>query len=253
MDLKTATETFDWLHYDNKFNQRKIIGFRGRNRTILLVDDKWENRTVLVKLLEEIGFKIIEASHGKEALDRTTIDQPDLVITDLVMPVMDGFEMIRNFRRSPKLKDIVIVVTSASAFSKDENQSLETGGNDFLPKPINFDSLLIKVQKYLDIEWIYEEINSIQTNALSEMNMTNKISPTKNDSIVLPPSEEIEILFDLAMQGNINSIIEHATKLETQNVDFIPFATELKKLANEFQIKKIKELIKSCRTKIDKT
>ncbi len=247
LDLKTATETVDWFHFDNKFTQQKIIGFAGKSQTILLVDDKWENRTVLVKLLEEIGFKIMEAGNGQEALDLTAIDQPDLVITDLVMPVMDGFEMIRKFRRSPKLQDIVIIVTSASAFSKDENQSLETGGNDFLPKPINFDSLLIKIQKYLNIEWIYEEVSSIKSNILSEINIINKISSVKNSNIVPPPSEEIEILFDLAMQGNINSIIEHAIKLEMQNVDFVLFTTEIKKLASEFQIKKIKEFIKSYR------
>jgi len=161
---------------------------------------------------------------------------------------MDGFEMIRQVRRSPDLQDMVIIVTSASAFSKDENQSLETGGNDFLPKPIHFDSLLAKIEKHLGIEWIYEEKSLPKMSALTEIDIIDKSTTLNPNSLLTaPPPEEIEILFDLAMQGNINSILERAMALELQDIKLIPFATELQKLANEFQIKKIKELIKSYR------
>ena len=100
LNLKPAIEKIDWSQINQKNTQRKIIGFTGGNRTILIVDDKWENRTILVKLLEEIGFKIIEATNGQEALELTAKDRPDLVVTDLVMPVMDGFEMIRQISRA---------------------------------------------------------------------------------------------------------------------------------------------------------
>ncbi|PZO41683.1 MAG: hypothetical protein DCF19_08970 [Pseudanabaena frigida] len=246
LNLKSAQAAIDWSQINSKFTQRKIIGFTGETRTILLVDDKWENRTILVKLLEEIGFKIIEASNGKEALDLTTVNKPDLVITDLVMPVMDGFEMMRRFRRSPDLKNIIIIVTSASAFNKDAIQSLETGGNDFLPKPIHFDVLLTKIEKYLSIEWIYEEVISPNISPSSKINSINKNIKVPN-ILIAPPSEEIEILFDLAMQGNINGITERAEILEKQDINFVPFTNEIMRLANEFQIKKIKEFIRSYR------
>ena len=248
LDLKASKDSVDWSQINRKHSNRKIIGFTGKSQTILLVDDKWENRTVLVRLLEEIGFKIIEASNGQEALNLATKNKPDLVITDLVMPVMDGFEMIRQVRRSPDLQDTVIIVTSASVFSKDETKSLETGGNDFLPKPIHYDSLLAKIEKHLGIEWIYEEESLPKMSVLTEIDNIDK-SATLNPTALLiaPPSEEIEILFDLAMQGNINSIVERAMALELQDIKLLPFATELQKLANEFQIKKIKELIKLYR------
>ena len=83
---------------------------------------------ILVKLLEEIGFKIFEANNGREALDITATVKPNLIITDLVMPVMDGFEMIRQFRRSPDLRDIVIIVTSASAGACHFCKKREKGG-----------------------------------------------------------------------------------------------------------------------------
>ena len=180
---------------------------------------------------------------------------------------MDGFEMIRQFRRSPDFQNIIIIVTSASAFSKDATQSIETGGNDFLPKPIRFDNLLTKIEKHLNLEWIFEEINTYpvntefnsQTSAYTKLDFidtpvqTNKsalnnVLPT-NTPMIAPSPEELEILFDLVMQGNISRVAEQATILQNQNVELIPFATELQKLAGEFQVKKIKEMIKFYRNK----
>lgn len=247
LNLKAAREIVDWTQAHKKSTQRKTIGYIGEKRKILLVDDKWENRTILVNLLKEIGFEIIEASNGQEALDLSIKQKPDLIITDLVMPIMDGFEMIRQFRRSPDFQDIVIIVTSASAFSRDESQSLKTGGNDFLPKPIHFDDLLIKIQKYLNIQWIYEELTSASMIDSAKIN-TNKKNDLANSIILVAPSlEEIELLFDLAMQGNINSLVERVAILKEQDSKLIPFATELQKFADDFQVKKIKEFIKFYR------
>ncbi len=256
LQLKSSQESIDWVQISDKLTQRKIVGYTGIQKTILLVDDKWENRTVLVNLLQEIEFKIIEAGDGQEALDLTAKHKPNLIITDLVMPVMDGFEMIRQFRRSPDFQNIIIIVTSASAFNKDVAQSIETGGNDFLPKPIHFDSLLTKIQKHLDIEWIYEEINPYQINSKTNKLLKSESSDTNvnvnNVPMVVPSLEEIEILFGLVMQGNINGIVERADVLQKQNLDLVPFATELRNLASEFQIKKIKELIKFYRNNPNK-
>jgi|JFJP01.1.fsa_nt_gi PAS domain S-box-containing protein len=246
LHLKATNLDFDCLQTNSQSKQRKIVGFEGSSQTILLVDDKWENRMVLVKLLEEIGFSIIEANNGKEALDIAPEVNPNLIITDLVMPVMDGFEMIRQFRRSPEFSNIVIIVTSASAFSKDEDQSLEMGGDDFLPKPIQFDDLLNKIQKHLTINWIYEEIKSSQNSNLSETNLIDVTTIIDNKKIMkAPPIIELEILYDLVMQGNINGIVERSIEIEKLDSDFTPFAQELQKMANDFQIKKIKEFVKS--------
>lgn len=250
VDLAAADEDFAGRWSSHQNTQRKIIGVKGKTYKILLVDDKWENRTVLVNLLEEIGFEIIEASQGQEALELAKSEHPDLIITDLVMPVMDGFEMMRHLRRSPDLCDIIIIVTSASAFSKDATQSLETGGNDFIAKPVSFDLLLAKIEKHLNLEWIYEDITTIPINnhclANSARSPDATISPL---SVVVPDDEDINILFDLAMQGNINGILEYAIAIEQKDDQLVPFAKELQNLANEFKIKQIKELVKSLRNK----
>ncbi|NUN63601.1 PAS domain-containing protein [Pseudanabaena biceps] len=251
LDIKAANDRLNWLEINEKLNQRKITGFSGRSRTILVVDDKWENRTVLVKLLQEIGFVILEASDGQAALDLASTAKPDLVITDLVMPVMDGFEMIRQFKRSPECQNIIIIVTSASAFNKDATQSLETGGNDFIPKPINFEHLLTKIATHLEIEWIYEEVTLPDLNKpsnLCEIEAYQNLEETS--SMIVPSVEKVELLLDLAMQGNINSIIEQANQMEQDDVNLSVFADELKTLAGGFQIKKLKNLLKTISTSL---
>jgi PAS domain S-box-containing protein len=248
VELVAAHEDFagTWAIHQNM--QRKIVGIKDKCPKILLVDDKWENRTVLVNLLDEIGFKIFEASQGLEALELARSERPDLIITDLVMPVMDGFEMMRHLRRSPDLRNIVIIVTSASAFSKDATQSIETGGNDFIAKPVSFDLLLAKIEKHLNLEWIYEDLT---TNPIGSYGLTSSgrsPDPARSDlSMIAPADEDINLLFDLAMQGNINGILDHAIALEQIDNRLIPFARELQSLANEFKIKQIKELIKSLK------
>jgi CheY-like chemotaxis protein len=250
VDLAAADEDFAGRWSSHQNTQRKIIGVKGKTYKLLLVDDKWENRTVLVNLLEEIGFDIIEASQGQEALELAKSEHPDLIITDLVMPVMDGFEMMRHLRRSPDLCNIIIIVTSASAFSKDATQSLETGGNDFISKPVSFDLLLAKIEKHLNLEWIYEDITTIPSNNHGLANFARSPDPSiRSLSVVVPDDEDINILFDLAMQGNINGILEYAIAIEQKDDQLVPFAKELQNLANEFKIKQIKELVKSLRNK----
>ncbi len=91
-----------------------IIGYVGRQCSILVVDDRWENRSVLLNLLEPLGFRVIEAEHGQAGLERIQQYCPDLVITDLSMPVMDGFEMLKQIRNHEAWRSLKVIVSSAS-------------------------------------------------------------------------------------------------------------------------------------------
>ncbi|MBD2043332.1 response regulator [Microcoleus sp. FACHB-672] len=173
LDLPALT---NWTETAKVAEEGKIISFAGKKRKILVVDDKWENRSVIVNLLEPIGFEVAEASNGEEGLEKALQFQPDLIITDLVMPVLDGFEMMRRLRVSPQLKDLVVIVSSASVFAKDQHKSLEAGGNDFIPKPIQAEQLLQKLQKYLQIEWIYETFQK-QPAQQQEITSSNNFTP----------------------------------------------------------------------------
>jgi len=99
---------------------QKILGAKGTAPTILVVDDKQGNRAVYVDLLSPLGFDVIEATNGQEGLDKATEYRPDVIVADLIMPVLDGFEMIRRIRQSALLKDTMIIAASASVFEEDQ-------------------------------------------------------------------------------------------------------------------------------------
>jgi signal transduction histidine kinase len=99
---------------NKKRSEKFIKGFNGTNKKILVADDRRENRSVLIHLLQPLGFEIIEAVDGQDCLNKALEFQPDCILIDLVMPVMDGFEAMRQIRKLPQLQNVVAIGTSAS-------------------------------------------------------------------------------------------------------------------------------------------
>lgn len=233
----------NWLQTASVFHKKEIIGIKHKKPTILIVDDQWENRSIILKFLESIGFACFEASNGQEGLNQAVEIQPNLIVTDLGMPVMDGFEMIQTLRKSPQLNQVPIIVSSASVFESDKSKSLASGGNEFLPKPVQMDDLLKLLQNYLQLEWIYEE-DSSQTK-----DVVNTQSQDQNLQLMIaPPAAELDKLFDLAMRGNIKGIQMALNELEESNHNFVVFATKIRQLAENFQLKPIRDLIKDLQS-----
>ena len=226
----------NWSETTKTFTQGTIIGFSGKPRTILVVDDKWENRSVVVNLLEPIGFLMIEASNGREGLDKAAEFEPDLIISDLVMPIMNGFEMMRLLRESPLLKNIFLIASSASVFETDQYKSLHAGANEFLPKPVQIENLLEILRVYLKLDWVYEAKEELNKEADKSIILLSEIIP--------PPSEDLSLLYDLALKGRVKAIKDQVEKLAQLNEELVPFAQEIIQLAKTFQIEKIKTFIK---------
>jgi signal transduction histidine kinase/FixJ family two-component response regulator len=220
-----------------KVTARNIIGFKGSKRKILVVDDKWANRSVLVNLLEPLGFEVLEATDGLDALGKACELKPDCIFMDLVMPVMDGFEATRRLRMLPELTGVVVIAISASVFNFDQQQSREVGCDDFLPKPVREVELLEKLRVYLELEWIYEEATAVKGT-----NSSQRFS--QEESMVAPSGEEIAMLLDLAMRGDLRGIVERAAQLEALDQQWVPFATHLRQLAKSFKGKQILEFIR---------
>ncbi|OCQ95317.1 hybrid sensor histidine kinase/response regulator [Oscillatoriales cyanobacterium USR001] len=218
----------------------KIVGFTGEKCKILVVDDRWENRSVIINLLKPIGFIVGEASNGIEALEQVRQLMPDVIITDLVMPKMDGFELVRRLRESPEFKDIRVIVSSASVFETDQYNSLEAGADAFLPKPVQTDDLFGLLQKVLGVTWVYEDLVKFPP---SGKDIKGDITRTSTAVIMPPSSEEIEILYDLVMKGNLKAIIKQAENLKNLDEKFIPFADRLSEFAQKFQEKQLKSFI----------
>lgn len=117
-------------------------------KTILIVDDTDWNRDLLVQLLEE-DYQVLEAIDGAEGVKKTEADKPDLILMDLGMPVMDGWEATRKIKANDELKHIPIIAVTSHAMAGDEVEARKAGCDDYLPKPIDEDELLKKIRKFL--------------------------------------------------------------------------------------------------------
>ena len=230
-------EAKEWATSLRTTQQGTIIGFEGRQRQLLVVDDHWENQSVLISLLEPLGFTVIAVNNGREALAKMKEIRPDLIITDLMMPMMNGYEMLRQVRQMPELKDIPAIASSASVFVSNQSESIEAGANAFLPKPVQAPHLLKLLEKYLDIKWIYEQ-NFIEPIAVNSLGT----SPT-SDAIVPPDNDVLTLLHTLALQGRLMAIEQQLKILEKADENYQAFVQELRQYVDEFQIEKIKSFL----------
>jgi signal transduction histidine kinase/DNA-binding NarL/FixJ family response regulator len=207
------------------------IGYLGERRTILVVDDVAQNRTMLVDLFGALGFDVAEAGDGGQALEVAVRTHPDLVVMDLTMPVMDGFEATRRLRRLRECATTPIIATSASVRAETESLCRAAGANLFMGKPIRQAELLDAVGALLGLVWARDKL-------------TETWSRTDNDAgLVPPPPEEMVGLRGLARMGNMRSIIERADQVQALDPRYAPFAARLRTLAQGYQSKAISALI----------
>jgi CheY-like chemotaxis protein len=117
-------------------------------KKILVVDDTDWNRDLLVQLLEE-DYTVLQAVDGEQGVKLTQDEKPDLILMDLGMPVMDGWEATRRIKATDALKSIPIIAVTSHAMVGDEIEARKAGCDDYLPKPIDEDLLMQKIKKFL--------------------------------------------------------------------------------------------------------
>jgi len=234
------TEAKEWAKSLRTTQQDKIVGFKGSQRRVLVVDDRWENRSVLVGLLEPLGFVVIDVSNGREGLAKANQMCPDLIITDLMMPEMDGYEMLRQLRQIPELKDIPAIASSASVFESNQNESITAGADAFLPKPVEAQALLKLLEKYLNLEWIYEENSlAVKPMTVNSQEMSSSIS----ENIVPPTDEVLSQLHTLALQGRLMAMEQQLKTLEKADEKYQTFIQQVRQYADNFQTEKIRTFV----------
>ena len=118
-------------------------------KTILVVDDNTDNVEILRAFLESRGFTVAEARDGRAALARMEDVRPDLVLLDVMMPGMDGWEVCRVIKQHPELGRTRVVMVTAKAGFEDKFEGLRSGADDYVVKPVDFQELLEKVQRNL--------------------------------------------------------------------------------------------------------
>jgi len=116
---------------------------------VLIVDDEPFNLDYLEQALEDSNYQIITASNGRDALDKIHGEQPDLVLLDLMMPVLDGFAVLAQLNADSLLRDIPVIIISAEHDSKSVVKGIKQGAEDYLTKPVDADLLTKKLKEYL--------------------------------------------------------------------------------------------------------
>ena len=217
-----------------------ITGYVGDRKTILVVDDLDNNREVLVKFLQPLGFEVIAVNCGKEAIAQTKKQNPDLIILDLVMPEIDGLGVTRTLRDTEGYEDLPIVIVSASSLPADESQCYQAGANAFLAKPLKFDRVLRLLQQYLQLEWLAEDGS---TRSLLQFNNGDMTPDNEISNLVMPTEEEINLLLNLVNGGDIRELLLQLDRLQEDQFELIPFIQQIRDLAQSCQLKKLKDLL----------
>ena len=119
------------------------------SKLILAVEDQEDNMQILRDLLTSAGYEIIEAENGEEALAAVAKRRPDLILMDIQIPIIDGYEATRRIKADPALRSIPIIAVTSHALSEGEEKARAAGCDDFVAKPYSPRQLLAKIRQYL--------------------------------------------------------------------------------------------------------
>ncbi len=127
--------------------------------SVLVVDDNVQNLELVVAYLEELGCGIVTAAEGAEALEKVAQSIPDLILLDIMMPRMSGFEVCRKLKADPSTRDIPIIMVTALHELGDIERGVECGTDDFISKPVNRLELVTRVKSLLRVRHLRSELD----------------------------------------------------------------------------------------------
>lgn len=197
---------------------------------ILIVDDIDYNREILSYFLDDWEFKLYEASNGLEAIEKARSILPDIILLDMKMPIMNGYEASKILKEDDKTKDIPIIAITASALHQDE-EIIAQLCNGYIRKPISKLHLLNELSKFLDYA-----VKETKTVVESTANIIRA-------DITIPPKEKLEYIHNLATDGDIIEIKSYISELLIMDKTLEQFTSKLLNLCNNFDDKEIISLM----------
>jgi CheY-like chemotaxis protein len=209
-------------------------GYEGERRSILVVDDQKNNRDVLLHLLSPLGFIILEAENGQDGLESYLRHDPDLIIADIVMPVMDCYEMIQCIRKHEAGAPTHIIVSSASTTLQDQQQAIRAGGNSIIAKPIEALHLLGQIGQALNLIWRFENEQS----SVLQIN-----TDSANNTDILPSQEFLKTLLEFANRGRLRNFCQSLENLQLEDAKYSGFVQPLLELGHQYQLDEIERTI----------
>ncbi|SDF71539.1 MULTISPECIES: ATP-binding protein [unclassified Duganella] len=205
-------------------------GYLGARRRILVVDNERVDRELLLHMLQPLGFDIAQAESGLECLDLHDSFQPDLILMDLAMPGMDGWETSYILRRKRK-SAVPIAIVSANAFDKGMENPAAIRAEDFFIKPVNFGELLDWIGARLALDWT--------TAARAE-----DPAPAAPPALVYPPSDAIAALRELIRIGYVRGIQNKLDEIGALDPRYQHFTQTMRGFAARFQLDAMADFVK---------
>ena len=215
---------------ESQYGCEHISGFEGPSKTILSIDDNHFNRDVIRQYLTRYGFDVVEASGGQQGLQLLNKNQPDLVLLDVLMPDMDGFEVVAAIRADAEYQQLPVIALTAAAQSDMEQKALSCGFDAVLAKPLEQQKLLAALQKALNLDWIVEASLSLSEEAADD------------EPMQLPDQALILVLREHAEKHNILAIRSVLKELEADG-RYQQFHDLVAPLASHYQFVKLVEAL----------
>ena len=218
--------------------ERTVVGLvPGQDECrILVVDDIEANRRLLSTILEPIGFVIREAANGKEAVEAFHTWDPQLVLMDVSMPVMDGFEATRQIRSSAHGTKISIIAVTASAFEEDREKVLASGMSDFLRKPFRDRELLDLIYQHTGVAYTYAE----EAGAGLRSTLTPAEREPSIESLDSLPSDLVAQMKEATLNGYMSRLSELLDEVEEIDGQV---ASGLRSLADRFEYDELTRIL----------
>ncbi|NJO72877.1 MAG: response regulator [Leptolyngbyaceae cyanobacterium RM1_406_9] len=182
---------------------------------VLVIEDRWENRNLLVRMLRQVGFEVLEANDGQEGVVLWQNWEPHLVLMDMRMPIMDGYEATRRIKAHPRGQSTVVIAITASAFDEERAKIMATGCDDFVRKPIREALLLGKIAQHLGVRYFYGSSNQSLCSAQShspkpfhppEIGQLATIEIPKHEALSAMPLLWLKQLNEAALRGDRQQI-----------------------------------------------
>jgi signal transduction histidine kinase/CheY-like chemotaxis protein len=215
----------------------RVRGYAGPRQTILVVDDNAVQRQLIADLLTPLGFVVVGAGGGRECLQIVEQNSPNLILLDIAMPEMDGWEVAQRLRRRPG-KRAAILILSANAIDPHHMLDAERLYDDMLMKPIDLRQLLKKIHALLDIEWLYD------TEAAKAAAPAAAAPPP---AAAYPAAGDIDELIRLGEIGHVTRIIEKLNEIESGSPDCGAFIARMRVMVNAFDFKRYTSALREVR------
>jgi len=132
-----------------------------KKMVVLIVDDNPNNLKMLIDYLKESGFKLVVAQNGQEALDRVKIVQPDIILLDIMMPVLNGYDTCKQLKADDRYKDIPIIYMTALSDTINKLKAFETGAVDYITKPFHQEEILARVKTHITLQKQKKELSEL--------------------------------------------------------------------------------------------